>query len=57
MRHQLVRAAALQAETFSMDPVAVLTERDPLKRDVRLAAHNLIQTEIARAHRSSGGGK
>lgn len=40
-----VRAAALVASTFHLDPVEVLAERDPLRRLIRIAAHNVIQTE------------
>lgn len=47
-----IRAAALIADTFKLDPVAVLEERDELKRNVRLAAHNLIQTEAEKAYKS-----
>jgi hypothetical protein len=39
-----VRNAALIASTFGLDPVAVMSERDPLKRYVRLAAHNYVHS-------------
>lgn len=46
-----VRAAALVAATFNLDPVAVLAERDPLNVLVRVAAHNyLVEAEKA-AHK------
>lgn len=44
-----VRAAAVVAETFHLDPVALLDEPDELKVLIRLAAHNHIQTEAKRA--------
>jgi len=40
-----VRAAALIAATFGLDPVAVLEERRPLAVLVRLAAHNIVVRE------------
>lgn len=40
-----VRAAALIAATFGLDPVAVLEERRPLARLIRLAAHNTVVRE------------
>lgn len=45
----LVRAAALVANTFNLDPVLVLAETDALRRDVRLAAHNVVQSEVKKA--------
>ncbi len=44
-----VRAAAVIGDTFGIDPVAVLEERDPFKRLVRLAANNLLNAERERA--------
>lgn len=44
-----VRAAAMVAELFALDPAAVLAERDPLKVDVRIAAHNVVQDERRKA--------
>lgn len=49
-----VRAAALIADTFKLDPVAVLAERDPLKVLIRLAAHNLLQDMHEKARRGAG---
>lgn len=47
-----VRNAALIAHTFpGLDPAAILDERDPLKRLLRLAAHNVVQDEAERARR------
>lgn len=46
-----VRAAALVADTFKLDPVTVLAEPDLLNRLLRLAAHNVIQTETEKAHK------
>lgn len=48
---QRVRAAGLIAAEFGLDPVAVLAERDVLKRLLRLAAFNIVQTENAKAQR------
>lgn len=50
-----VRAAAFVADTFKLDPVAVLAEREPLNVLIRLAAHNLLQNEADKARRKSGG--
>lgn len=47
-----VRAAALIGHTFGLDPVLVLDERSVLKRLLRLAAHNIVQTEQAKANKS-----
>ena len=44
-----VRAAAIVAATFRLDPVLVLAEVDPLKADVRIAAHNIVQDEERKA--------
>ena len=44
-----VRAAALIGDTFGLDPIAVLAERDPLRRLIRIAAHNIVQNEHQRA--------
>lgn len=60
MRAQLegdtrIRAAALIADTFNLDPVTVLEETNLLRRLVRLAAHNVVQTEAKRHGRGSGG--
>lgn len=44
-----MRAAAVVADTFALDPVAVLEERDPFKRLIRIAAHNIVQTETRKA--------
>lgn len=62
MRAQLegdsrIRAAALIADTFKLDPVAVLEESHLLRRLVRLAAHNVVQTETKRAQGKGSGGK
>lgn len=47
-----VRAAAIVAHTFpGLDPVAVLAEVDPLKRDLRIAAHNVVVDEENKAQR------
>lgn len=46
-----VKAAALIGQTFGLDPVTILSEPDDLKALVRLAAHNIIQTETAKAQR------
>ena len=51
-----VRAAALVAATFHLDPVAVLDEPDPLKVNVRIAAHNYLQNEAEKARRRKGKG-
>lgn len=40
-----VRAAAIVAHTFHLDPVRVLAEGDAFKRLVRIAAHNIIQNQ------------
>jgi hypothetical protein len=50
-----VRAAALVAATFHLDPVAVLDEPDPLKVNVRIAAHNYLQNEAEKARRKGKG--
>lgn len=47
-----VRAAAIVAATFHLDPAAVLDELDPLKADVRIAAHNVVQTAREQAARA-----
>lgn len=49
-----VYAAAHIADTFKLDPVAVLAERDPLNALIRLAAHNLLQNEAERRHQAAG---
>lgn len=46
-----VRAAAAIAATFGRDPVAILEERRPLARLIRLAAHNIV---IAEENRRNG---
>lgn len=46
-----VRAAALVGSTFHLDPVALLEEADPLKVNVRIAAHNYLQNEAEKARR------
>ena len=48
-----VRAAAMVAELFGLDPIAVLDEADPLKADVRIAAYNVVQDEQRKAHARS----
>lgn len=48
-----VRAAAMVAELFGLDPVAVLDESDPLKADVRIAAYNAVQDEQRKAQARS----
>lgn len=40
-----VRAAALVAYTFHLDPAVVIGEEDQLKASVRIAAHNVVQSE------------
>jgi len=45
-----VRAAALISSTFGLDPVAVLAERRPLARLLRLAAHNVVVREENKRH-------
>lgn len=40
-----LRAAAIVAHTFHLDPAQVLGEGDAFKRLVRIAAHNVIQTQ------------
>lgn len=44
-----MRAASVVAATFQLDPVAVLEEADPFKRLIRIAAHNIVQTEERKA--------
>lgn len=44
-----VRGAARVAATFHLDPVTVLSERVTLRRLVRIAAHNIVQTEASKA--------
>lgn len=44
-----VRAAGAVAALFHLDPVLVLEESDPLKADVRIAAHNAVQDERNKA--------
>lgn len=44
-----MRAAAIVAATFGRDPVSVLAETDPFKRLIRIAAHNIVQTEERKA--------
>lgn len=51
-----VRAAGLVAAEFGLDPVAILDERDVLKRLVRLAAYNIVQTETAKAQKRANKG-
>lgn len=48
-----VHNAALIAHTFRLDPVLLLEERDPLKRLLRLVAHNIVQQEASKAARGS----
>lgn len=48
-----IRAAALISHTFGLDPVTVLGERIVLNRLLRLAAHNIVQTEQAKASKQS----
>lgn len=48
-----IRAAALIGDTFKLDPVLILDERDPLKVLVRLAAHNYLQNEAEKAQRKA----
>lgn len=50
-----VRAAALVGDTFNLDPVDVLDEADQLRRQVRVAAHNIVQRETAKANAPRGG--
>lgn len=50
-----VRAAALVGKTFHLDPVALLEETDPLKVNVRIAAHNYLQNEAEKARRKNKG--
>ena len=50
-----VRAAALVGDTFNLDPVALLEEPDQLRRQVRVAAHNIVQAAIAKANAPRGG--
>lgn len=45
-----VRAAAIVGDTFKIDPVALLAERDPLKVLIRIAANNYLQNEAKKAH-------
>jgi hypothetical protein len=40
-----MRAAAVIASTFGLDPITVLEERRPLARLARLAAHNIVVRE------------
>lgn len=40
-----VRAAAIVASTFHLDPVALLADPSSLNREVRIAAHNVVQNE------------
>lgn len=44
-----MRAAAIVAATFSLDPLTVLEESDPFRRLIRIAAHNIVQTEERKA--------
>lgn len=49
-QHPSVRAAALVASTFKLDPVEqFLAEPDPFKRAIRVAAHNIVMAEERRA--------
>lgn len=47
-QHPRVRAVAAVARTFRLDPVAVAEEADPLRRLLRIAAHNIVQAEAAK---------
>lgn len=47
-----VRAAALIAHTFGIDPVTVAAERDTLRRLFRLAAHNIVVADLNRRNSS-----
>jgi hypothetical protein len=47
-----IRSAALIGDTFGLDPVLILEETDELKVLVRLAAHNVVQTETRKANRA-----
>lgn len=54
-----MQAAARVAHTFTLDPVAVLDERDPITKAVRLAAHNVVMADLRRhddADTVEGGG-
>lgn len=50
-----VRTAALVCSTFHLDPVAYLDERDPFKLLLRIAAHNVVQTETSKASKATKG--
>ncbi|WP_288797841.1 hypothetical protein [uncultured Arsenicicoccus sp.] len=50
-----MRAAALIAYTFHIDPVTVLTEPDAFTAMVRLAAHKVVQNEEEAAARRARG--
>lgn len=52
-RDYRIRTVALVADTFKLDPVALLEEPDELKRLIRLAAHNVVQTETEKAQKRS----
>lgn len=45
-----MRDAGAVAYLFGIDPVLVLEERSPLRRLLRLAAHNAVQDERQKAH-------
>lgn len=47
-----MREAAVVAYTLKLDPVAVLDEPSVLKRLLRVAAHNVVQDETAKANRA-----
>jgi hypothetical protein len=44
------------AGRFGIDPVLVLAEPDALKRDVRLAAYEVCQSDEEAAHKGKGAG-
>lgn len=46
-----VRSAALVGQTFGLDPVMLLKEPDEFRVLVRLAAHNIVQSETTKANR------
>lgn len=52
-RDPRVRTAALVCSTFHLDPVAYLDERDPFKLLIRIAAHNVVQTETSKASKAA----
>lgn len=48
-----LRGAARVAATFHLDPVLLLSEPDPFRRLERIAAHNVVMADEAKANRKT----